>query len=276
MHLDEDIEALMQFGFTLLQARVYLTLLKIGDSSIRRIAEKMDIARQEAQRVAAELMVMGFLEKILAKPTIYRPLPINEALSLLFEHRQKQSTELAQKANILLRNLADVQATGRQRENNADFIIIDGKENIIRKSFQIEDKTRKTQDLIYGPEANIMHSSFIFEDETKKTLKRKVRMRMLIPLPRDQANEAFLKRFGLVNRYYEVRLLASPLPLIMAIFDSKEMILQTSPEKKIGEAPLLWTDNPGLLLIAQGYFDQLWAQARKIEPIPKSILNQNE
>jgi len=101
MHLDEDIEALMQFGFTLLQARVYLTLLKIGDSSIRRIAEKMDIARQEAQRVAAELMVMGFLEKILAKPTIYRPLPINEALSLLFEHRQKQSTELAQKANIL-------------------------------------------------------------------------------------------------------------------------------------------------------------------------------
>ena len=65
----EDVQTLRGFGLTFLQAKVYLTLVRTGNSTVKKIAEKTNIARQEAQRVAAELQSLGLVEKLLVNPT---------------------------------------------------------------------------------------------------------------------------------------------------------------------------------------------------------------
>ena len=86
----EDVQTLKQFGLTFLQARVYLTLVRTGKSTIRNIAENAKIARQEAQRVTSELQNVGLVERILVSPTEFDPIPLNEAVKFLVERREKR------------------------------------------------------------------------------------------------------------------------------------------------------------------------------------------
>ncbi len=74
----EDVQTLTGFGLTFLQAKVYLTLVRSGSGTVKKIAERTNIARQEAQRVVGELQIIGLVEKLLVNPTEFKPVPIND------------------------------------------------------------------------------------------------------------------------------------------------------------------------------------------------------
>jgi sugar-specific transcriptional regulator TrmB len=258
LHQNEEIKTLTGLGLTFLQAKVYLTLVRTGDSTIKMIAEQTGIARQEAQRVTAELQKIGLVEKILVKPTEYEPIHIKEAIIFLLERREKISSELKEKANILLQNFANDQNRNPKEENGTQFVIICGKEAIIRKSKRILNRTKKSCEIINGLWKNVGYAGSLFEKESIKMLKRNVKIRIVAEkLPDQQVVQEIYKHCA-PGSNFQIRFI-SPTPSVMlGIYDEKELLVSTSCEKLIGDSPMLWTNSHALVVAVQAYFDKLW------------------
>ena len=258
MHQDEEVKALTGLGLTFLQAKVYLTLVRTGNATIKMVAEKTGIARQEAQRVTAELQEIGLVEKMLVRPTEYKPIHLKDAIMFLLERREKMSLELKERANILLQNFANGQNRSPREERGTQFVIICGKESIIRKSKRILNRATKSCEIINGLWKNVGYAGALFEKESIKMLKRNVKIRIVAEkLPDPQVVKEIYKHCA-PNSNFQIRFI-SPTPSVMlGIYDEKELLVSTSPEKLIGDSPMLWTNSPALVVAVQAYFDKLW------------------
>jgi len=257
----EDVQTLKQFGLTFLQAKVYLTLVRTGKSTVRNIAENANVARQEAQRVTTELQKIGLVEEILANPTEFDPIPLNEAVKFLLELREKASLDLEEKANLLLENFVSNRMKKFEEQKTAKFVIASGKEAIIRKSRMVVDRTKESCFIINGLWKNIGYASSLFKEQTIKALKRQVKFRVLTEkLPEEQSIHRIYKDC-LENPNFEIRFLSAGLPAMLGIYDKKELLVSTCPEKLIADSPMLWTNDQALICAAQTYFDDLWRQA---------------
>jgi sugar-specific transcriptional regulator TrmB len=257
----EDVQTLRGFGLTFLQAKVYLTLVKTGNSTVKKIAEKTNIARQEAQRVAAELQSLGLVEKLLVNPTEFGSVPINDAVTFLLERREKASLELEQKANMLLKNFANSQVESPHEGKKVHFVVTSGKEAIIRKSRMVVDGTKESCDLINGLWANVGYASSLFKEQNIQALERHVKIRIVAEkLPEEQSVQEIYKH-SIASQNFEIKFVSSSLPAIIGIYDKKELLVYSSPEKLIGDSPMLWTNSPSLIAAVQTYFNKLWEQA---------------
>ncbi len=256
----EDIQTLTGFGLTFLQAKLYLTLVRTGKSSVRRIAETANIARQEAQRVTTELQDIGLIEKILANPTEFQPVPIKNAVLFLLERREKASLELEEKANALLTNFAFGQ-TAKQCEQKAQFVITSGREAIIRKSRKIVDGTTASCDIINGLWKNVGYASALFKEQNIQALKRHVKIRVVAEKLPDEQSFSEIYRHSIKDPNFEIRFVPSSLPAILGIYDKRELLVYTSPDKLVGDSPMFWTNNPALIEAAQTYFNRLWKKS---------------
>ncbi len=257
----EDVQTLRGFGLTFLQAKVYLTLVRTGNSTVKKIAEKTNIARQEAQRVVTELQILGLVEKLLVNPTEFVAVPINYAVTFLLGRREKASLELDRKINMLLKNFANSKVESPYEEKTIHFAITSGKEAIIRKSRMVVDGTKESCDLINGLWTNIGYASFLFRKQTLQALKRHVKIRIVAEKLPDEQSVQEIYKHTIVYRNFEIKFVSSSLPAIMGIYDKKELLVYSSPEKLIGDSPMLWTNNPSLIAAVQTYFNKLWKQA---------------
>lgn len=261
MFQDEDVQTLTGFGLTFLQAKVYLTLVRTGASTVRKIAGKANIARQEAQRVTAELQNLGLVEKMLVNPTEFKPVPVNDAVTFLLERREKESLELEEKANVLLKNLANSQVESLYEEKTSQFVITSGKEAIIKKLRMVVDRTEESCDIINSLWKNVGYASSLFKEQNIQALKRYVKIRVVAEkLPDEQAAQEIYKHC-IKNPNFEIRFLPSPLSAMLGVYDKKELFVSMSPEKLIGDSSVLWTNNHALIAAIQTYFDKLWKQA---------------
>ena len=95
---EETVQTLVNLELTVLQAKVYLALVKLGTSTGRTTAKAAKVASQDVYRVLTELQEKGLVEKIIAKPNKYRPIPLKDGLSMLLQRRNKQTAELKKAA----------------------------------------------------------------------------------------------------------------------------------------------------------------------------------
>lgn len=258
----EDVQTLRELGLTFLQAKVYLTLVRTSNSTIKRIAEKTNIARQEAQRVIVELQSLGLVEKLLVNPTEFKPILINDAIKFLLERREKASLDIGQKAKMLLENFGNGQVKSPDGEKTVCFAITSGKEAIIRKSRMVVDGTKESCDILNGLWTNVGYASSLFKEQTIQALERHVKIRIVAKkLPNEQSGREIYKH-AIAFQNFEIKFVTSSLPAIMGIYDKKELLIYSSSEKLLGDSPMVWTNSPSLIVAVQTYFNRLWKQAQ--------------
>jgi sugar-specific transcriptional regulator TrmB len=257
----EDVQTLRELGLTFLQAKVYLALVRTSNSTIKKIAEKTNIARQEAQRVVAELQSLGLVEKLLVNPTEFKPVPINDAIMFLLERREKASLNLGQKSKMLLEKFANVQVESPDEEKTTYFAITSGKEAIIRKSRIVVDGTKESCDIINGSWKNVGYAGSLFKEQNIQALKRHVKIRIVAQKLPDKQSAQEIYKHSIKNPNFEIRFVPYQFSAILGVYDKKELLVYTSPEKLVGDSPMLWTTNPALILAVEAYFNELWKQA---------------
>jgi sugar-specific transcriptional regulator TrmB len=99
---DEDIEAFKTLRLTLLQAKVYLAIVRLKEAKIREISKSVKVARQDIYRVVAELQELGLVEKVIATPCRYEAVPIRQAAFILLKRIQDDDVESQEKAMTLI------------------------------------------------------------------------------------------------------------------------------------------------------------------------------
>lgn len=262
---DEDIQALTSIGLTVLQAKVYLTLVKLGKATIKAISKTAEIARQDIYRVTSELHKLGLVEKVIAAPNEFKAIPLTEGIHILLQRMHEERAESHKKIVQLMRRHKDENVKINPQEPEPQFLLVPEKEVRRRLRIAIENAQTSIDTIVTWGRLRI--GMFDFDEIIKKALKRGVKFRFIIDKPEDEnplleIREAFKK-----NPLYKVKYSNHNLSAVLGIYDEKEVIISISATGGIGEAPVLATNNPCLLALAKNYFEVMWRTT--LEPKPE-------
>jgi sugar-specific transcriptional regulator TrmB len=81
----EFIKRLTEFGLGEKEARLYVCLLKYGESTITDLAKRLETYRSGVHRTIESLIERGMAEELLETPVVYVAIPLNNALDALTE-----------------------------------------------------------------------------------------------------------------------------------------------------------------------------------------------
>jgi len=121
---DEDaIQGLKRLGLTTYEARVFLALQKLGSGAASEISEVADVPRSQVYGAAEELEGRGLVETQQSTPTVYRPVPLEQA-------RRQLLDQLAETGAETFDYLETVQDSAVQEERTESIWLIRGSDAI--------------------------------------------------------------------------------------------------------------------------------------------------
>jgi sugar-specific transcriptional regulator TrmB len=261
---DEDAQTLSKLGLTNAEAKVYLALVKSGSSKAQEIAKVSEVARPDVYRTISRLQEMGLVERIVSSPNEYRAIPIFDALSILFQRREKENSKLTEKVDVLLEKYNALQKIVLKEKAN-QFILIPERETLIHERIKAMQNA-KQEILIMIPLKKLGPAISNNPEAFSSPLERKVVIRIITEKPEDETTINKVIAGLHENCYFELRTLPPPLPANFGIYDEKEILLNTSSKSVFAGAPDIWSNNPDIIELALDYFNIKWAIA-----IPKRI-----
>jgi sugar-specific transcriptional regulator TrmB len=258
MFQDRDTQTLTDLGLTILEARVYLALAKVGKTTIATISKTSKVARPDVYRTLSKLQEKGLVEKIIAMPTKFKPIPIDDYISILIERRKKEISETQKEATRLLKKLKEKNSNSLQ-EDETRFSLSSEQATIRRKERTLEN-VQRSFDVVTSwrnPHADL----FIHMEEIAEALQRDVEIRVIIDKPDEEKLLSDIMKQLKKYPNFKTRYLLNAPKALMSIYDKKEAWICTCTHPVLEECPTLRTDNPCLLSILQDYFDILWLTA---------------
>ena len=256
---DKAVETLTGLGLTILQAKVYLELAKGGKATVKEIAKKSNIARQDLYRIAPQLLNLGLIEKLIDTPTKFRAIPIKEATELLIERRKKQTAQIEQESKQLL-SYFTAKESDTLKDEESQFIIVNDLQARIAKSKKQIANTKNAINIVtkwsffltYTPEAI---------EELTKVLNKGVHVHIITQAPRN--TDVFPKKLQKLLKHpnFEVRYISSLPSSMVAVFDREEVNILLASDKTPAETAMLVSNNINLIELSQNYFDVMWADA---------------
>jgi len=261
---DEGIQTLTRLGLTLCQAKVYIALVRSGESTARTISNVSKVPREHVYRVTSKLQELGLVEKAIEVPAMYIAIPMKRAFSILMEHRLKETCELQAKTREVIKNFGNTNAEKTFRKEGHQFILIPNKGRIIQRRNMQHAKVQTSVDGIFPLKefANALHQ---FADIIKETLKRGVKIRVITEKPEDKNSFPEIIRAFEKNPYFQVRYILKHPSVLLTVYDKKEVIITTSATAGLIESPSLWSNNPSLLTLAINHFEAMWTKALENE-----------
>jgi hypothetical protein len=113
----------------------------------------------------------------------------------------------------------------------------------------------------------------IFAEAAKDASDRKVKYRFIVEqAPSEVMNESG-KQFWKNYSSFQVRFISQHPETVFGIYDRKELFVIIDPKLDIPGSPALWTNNPSLIALVQGYFDVLWQTAKETPPIETNFFS---
>jgi len=90
----EIIEMLRDFGLANYEAKLYFTLLTIGEAKVCEMTKKASVPQSKAYKVLDSLQLKGFVEQSdMVGPKRYRAHALDKVAKSAIRHRQRQIRE---------------------------------------------------------------------------------------------------------------------------------------------------------------------------------------
>ncbi len=267
---DEAVETLINLGLTVLQAKVYVALAKLGTSTSRSIAKEAKVAPQDVYRILSELQETGLVEKIIAKPNMYHAMPFAKGLSMLLQRRKEKTRQLERTANQISKEF-DSTLRATVKTDIGNFVLIQKEEPIKSKAFELLDTAQISLDLMHDTCDTVAYGELY--SISQKLSGKEVKVRDLVS--RSNQSMQVTKAFASVIQKcptFKVRYLDFSAPAKIIIKDNKEVLISTTTKPNASMKAFLWSDNPILVQITQQWFSNLWDKSIKedfVLQIPK-------
>ena len=105
------MKELRQVGFTGLEAKTYVELLKIGPRNARTITALVNVNRVDVYRTLRSLTRKGLVETIVANPTTYVAVPPDIAVKMLMDSQEQRLVSLKSRMKELESWLVSIQGS---------------------------------------------------------------------------------------------------------------------------------------------------------------------
>lgn len=269
---EEDAQILIQLGLTVSQAKVYLTLLKLGQATGKVISQLSKVARQEVYRILSDLHEKGLVEKIIASPTGFKPVPIEQCLHMLLKKKKRDISDAEKKAIKLIQHFS-VKSPKAFLEKESFFIMVSEKEAYLRKFRNSIENAKTSFDMLLHWKC--FRKGMIEDTQLwRKAVERGVKVRFVVYEFEDEKNVSEITQILMSKGSFEIRYLFTPPPATISIIDNKETSITVSTTPSPHDTPSLWSNNFGLITIFQDYFELMW-RAPKIKEHKNQISSPN-
>jgi sugar-specific transcriptional regulator TrmB len=258
-------KTLRELGLTSLQARVYLSLAdSVLPLTVKTITTTSKIARQDIYHILTTLYKLNLVEIVLGKPTMFRAIPLQEAITILECNKKKKMCELRIETETLLNFYRH---TGREmpQQHEYQFILTPKKKwgNIVNKAIE------NTKECIFviASWRYTTQCLFILHEAWEKALNKGVTIRWITEKKTINYRLSKITQTLLENPNFELRLkkgFLSP-EIKLGIYDANEVLVATLNTQNFNEIPVLWTNNPVIICLLTDYFKTQWILSQKLE-----------
>ncbi len=257
MSENEAVKALNSIGLTLVQAKVYLAIVKASPATILSIAKLSKVPRTDIYRITSELQEIGIVEKTLTVPAEFHALPIHDATDLLILRRKEEIAEIERIRKDLLLNFKKKSANAIRDERH-QFFLLRGRAIFKRYQEQVKNAC-KTCDIVTTP-GRFLRILTLSGDLHKLKMNEGVVFRVITRKPVDE--KAFFRCIGNLAKHTRLQLkyTSDPIGTIASIYDNKAVLIGIHNEDAEGwlNVPRIYTTNPVMVKITQNYFENLW------------------
>ena len=269
LSLEDNAQILSDFGLTQVQAKIYLTVVRLSLATAGQISKASQVRREDVYRAIPKLEKLGLIQKALGTPLRLRATPIEDALAILIKREQdlanhKVSTLTAKKDHFL-------KSFKRHRlklvlDDEPQFIMLSQKDVIQLRTVTMIKEAEKEMCVMASREAAIRFIS-AYSEQVESALKTGASIRVITEMPeyqdllfnlmaRDQAPDAS-RRLRCIQQ----------LPCQCIICDNQQALIATSRDSIWEENHCLWTSNPNLVELLQRNFEDSWLASVSIESI---------
>jgi hypothetical protein len=261
--IDSDAKLLSEFGLTPYQSRVYLAIVKLGLTTVSRIAKLTGIRREEVYRTLPKLEQTGLIERVLGRPVKVRGLPLDDALSLLIKRKKEEAEEeiqnLTAKKEDLLTSLDSIEALDDKDEDDAHFILTADKDSAFFRTSAAISHSRRTIDII-DTNQNIRRFLLTYMDELTSHPSDNFVIRIMTDCLEDVTSIPKLLEENFTSDSYKLRY-TNNISASYILFDKHEAIITTANRGAHTDGRSLWTDDSSLVSIIQRDFEELFHSA---------------
>ncbi len=261
--MEDNTQTLVALGLTVLQARAYLNLVKIGTARAGIISKFSGVGRQDIYRILTELQDLGLVKKIFTMPTEFEPMPIEQGLSLLLKHRDDETSKLRKEATLLSLDGEQIKSNADQKDSKlsvihgyeiADFEFI----GVIKKSQKCIKILTNTNKIRRDDQAwRVLLESFKRNPRVLEIKIMATKVENVTPLP--EVMEKLGKNIAL-----QIRQIPYQIPCSLTICDSRVVLVQLIEENSQSKVTHLCLESPRLAIIFGHYFDTLWKESAPI------------
>jgi sugar-specific transcriptional regulator TrmB len=255
---EEYIHVLTELGLTRLQAKVYVALLYLKCAPARSIQTFSKVSRQDVYHVLSELRKQDLIEKIIAKPTKFRPIPPNDVISILLKRRNELSRQLEEKAVQVFTNFKDEDVELSPLDGVSQFILLSrSKTNPtahVDKMGKAVDNAKKSV-MCSTTFPLFLKIKAMDEQIWKKAVRRGVKFRFIIG---GRPNEQLAPDLDPVLKntdHFEIRWTSKAPPACVLVIDGKEAFCRVGREVV---CPVLFSVAPSFVNLMKDYFETKW------------------
>lgn len=256
---EEHVETLEKLGLTLLQARIYLTILTLQKANVGKISENAEIARPDVYRVLPTLEKIGLVKKVLATPVMYEATPLKDTCNLLLKTKKDEYEEAHERSITLIKEFSESSKVVIGESGTESFSIINSKDLLLEKFREADANVKNGVDII-SDWHTIRPLLFSLLDAPNEAMNRGVKIRLITD------KESFEKRAdaaGKRDSRLEVRYLDGPVPIRAGIYDRNLANMRVRTQQDNLMVPSLWSNNPDFVKVLVAYFDNLWEKAKQ-------------
>jgi predicted transcriptional regulator len=245
------LDDLIRLGLTSGEARVFLTLLKLGSAKVGQIVKESQVSYSKVYNVLDRLSSKGLVSQILLGNVKYFNAVEPYRLEEYIKRKEQEVHEQLETTNKVIPELAKV--ANRNRQNSTAEIFVGDKG--IRTAYEILLRDATSKDVLYyfypfegyHPIASPFYSRLYLFQKHKKVQQRGI---ATFDFKRS-------KHYAEISKGVKMKFVDFPLPATMDIF--KDILLIISWESMIG----ILISSREIAGHFRNYFDSIWKLATK-------------
>jgi len=262
----DKTDLLMGLGLSPNQAKVYQTILKLGNVPVGMIAKSSSVRREDVYKVLPALEKMGLVEKLLGKPAMIRATPVAGALaSLIVDEKVKSDERIASmkaKFQVLSKSMW-VQPIVLGEEESRYALIPEGKAVLAKINSLIASS--KINVFWIDTQKEISHVTSLLVAEIKKAIHNRVEVKVIIEDFKLDESQTKDVQHTINIESVSIRFHHQPLNRF-AVFDGREAMISTTNRKSTAEeTSALWTTDTNLIGVLKGYFETAWSESEELK-----------
>ncbi len=257
MPINEDrLRKMQNLGLTEYQARIYLTLLDLGEAIASQLPSLSRVPRTRIYSTMNQLHEKGLVEIIPEKPTKYVPVPIEAYIEKVAERKRLEASELEMNVDdysleFAITPTVEVEKAGR-------FEAIYGRRNVRERLSKMYDGAKKEILLVgtWASPTRLVRARLPWIEE-----KSKEGLVLKYAFPVDSTTMDDVK---VLEGLTEVRTIDMNLPIYFMVKDSEELLLcHPIPNDEVvhrGDDIAIWTDDEGIVAAMRAIAESIWSQ----------------